>query len=488
MTKIIAVVALFLAVLFESAVFFESPGIGFLIFWVAAFAGTIAILRSAERRPVARLWMFLPSLVMAYSIFRYDGWVLKTWGAAVCLLFLAWAVAWNLVSRWRLECLANLLPSGSYNPLKLSSHAQESLRVECRWEKETALQVARGSLFAAVLLFVFGLLLYDADAIFGSKLDQFAASLDGFTLAPLLRSAIFLTVFAGALRLWVLSKEPSAPVTRSNFSPTELLISLGSLNTLLAAFLLVQARYLFGDSSLVEALGFNHAEYARRGFFELTICIALILPLVLLAYRSAEVHSDARLRVLGGGLIASAFGLAGSALKRMFLYIDVYGLSIERFYAAAGILVAMTVLGWAAFACLSPRPTSWLVARQKLTVIALLSLLSLFNVDAMVCRSHLKLVERGSQQLDISYISRLSADALPVIEEFEERATGEQKALLVQTKEDLVRGVEGSAGVSFNVARSRVRRPGAPVPETNPSGPTITVEGTHRPEAPVPAR
>jgi Domain of unknown function (DUF4153) len=475
MSKNLAIVALLLAVLFELTIFAEVPGLGFLLFWVAAVAGTVVLLRSAERFRADRLWMFLPSLLLAFSIFRFDGTVLRVWGSAVFVVFLAWAIAWNLVVQWTSESLASLFPTATWNPVRVAGHAQESLRVECRWEKETGLQVFRGLLFAVVLLLVFGTLLGQADAVFGSKLEELSNSFHEIAPAPFVRTGIWLGLLAGCLRLWILAKKVEAPATKSRFSPTELFISLGSLNILLATFLLVQVRYLFGDSTLVESLGFSHAEYARRGFFELTLCIGLILPLVLLAYRSAEVNRDQRLRWLGGGLILSAFGLAASALKRMFLYIDVYGLSVERFYAAAGILVAMTILGWAAFCCLKPQPVSWLVSRQKITVIFLLGLLSLVNVEALVVRSHLMLVQQGTRALDSYYLSGLGADTLPIVFEFEQSSTGETQQELTQVRQDIIDSMGSSRGFSFNISRSEARR----FAPAKPNQVVIKIDDTH---------
>lgn len=453
MTKTIAICALILGILFEIVIYGEHPGIGFLLFWLASVGATLFLLRSAERLRPERLWMFLPSLLMAFSIFRYDAFIVRVWGTALCLLFLAWAMAWNLLCDWHTDVLSRLFPAGTYNPAKLTSHAKESLRVECRWESEKVVQVFRGIILATGLLVVFGTLLANADAVFGAQLKSLFDSLAFLSPAPGVRIFLWLALSGGALRLWLLAPPSEAAPVRSAFQPTELFIALGSLNGLLVAFLLMHGRYLFGHSSLVESLGFSYADYARRGFFELTLCIGLLLPLVLVAYRAAEVRKEPRLRYLGGGLILSAMGLAVSAVKRMFLYIDAYGLSVERFYAAAGIFVALSVLMWAAYCCFQPRSVAWLLARQKVTVIALLSLLALVNVDAVVARSHLTLVEQGKMSLDTDYLSfHMSADAVPVLEEFRERLP-QYSADLSMIENQIVDRCGSTRGVSLNISR-----------------------------------
>lgn len=456
MSKVLLSLSVLLAVLFETAIFEEVPGLGYLLFWTAALAATIALLNASERLKMGRLWMFIPSLLFSFSVFQFDAQVVRLFGAGLALLTLAWAVAWNLLPHWSQGCLAYLLPGGSWNPLAVAGEAKAGLSVQTSIERETVTQSLRGLFLSASLLSVFGVLLSNADEVFRMKTQGLLEHFRFVTPLPLVRELLWTAIFVGLLRIWLKHPCPAPLRARSLFGATELTMALGSLNFLLLSFLAVQARYLFGDAALAESLGLNHADYARRGFFELSLCIALILPLVLTAYRAAEVHRALRLRVLGGGLILAAFGLAFSALKRMLLYIEVYGLSVERFYASAGILVAMSVLAWAAYACRYPQPISWLVMRQKITVLFLLSLLSLVNVDAVVAGSQLKLCREGVRPLDYRYLSQLSADALPMIEQYSALLPAHEQGRLALAQTEIVsrRGRELPA-LSFNINRSR---------------------------------
>src|SRR5579875_2203998 len=58
-------------------------------------------------------------------------------------------------------------------------------------------------------------------------------------------------------------------------------IVLGLVDCLFLAFVAVQVRYLFGGASIVGITpGLTYAEYARRGFIELVMVAALVLPLL----------------------------------------------------------------------------------------------------------------------------------------------------------------------------------------------------------------
>lgn len=456
MSKVLLLISALLAVVFETAVFQEVPGLGYVVFWITAVVGTLVLLNSAERLKIDRLWMFLPSLLFSFSVFQFDAEVVRLFGAGLALATLAWAVAWNLLPNWSQGCLAYLLPGQSWNPIAVAGQAKAGLNVDTRIERETVTQTVRGLLLSGFLLLVFGILLTNADQVFRLKIQGLFGHLEYLSPVPMVRELLWMGVSVGLLRLWLQHPAPLSPRAKSIFGTTELSMALGSLNLLLLSFLMVQAHYLFGDATLAESLGLNHADYARRGFFELSLCIALILPLVLVAYRAAEVHRAVRLRFLGGGLILSAFGLAVSALKRMMMYIDAYGLSVERFYAAAGILVAMTVLGWAAYACWRPQTLAWLLTRQKVTVLFLLSLISLVNVDAVVARSQLRLSSEGPRGLDDHYLSQLSADALPVMDEFEPLLKSPDRDRLALARAEIVRrrGRE-LPFLSFNISRQR---------------------------------
>lgn len=459
MSRILVGGAALLAVLFEGAVYGVKPGLGYLVLWAAALVVTTGLLKAAERVRYDRLWMFLPSLLLAFSVFRYDATVIQVWGSGLCLLTLTWAIAWNLPAEGKVDALSRFLPSGSYHLPNLVSGARASLKVQARFERETTVQVTRGIFLALGLLILFGGLLVNADAVFLSKVKTLLEALDIVTPAPVVRTGLWLFLAVGVLRLWLLAPLSQPKQAYSFFSSTELYIALGSVNLLFLSFLGIQVRYLFGDARLVETLGIGHATYARRGFFELSLCIALLLPLVLVAYRAAEVHRDSRLRYLGGALILAAGGLSVSALKRMVLYIQAYGLSVERFYAAAGIVVAMILLGWTAYACLNPKPVGWLVARQNITLVFLLALLAQVNVDEIVARSHLNLVQEGKQVADGYYLAnQLSTDALEVFGEFAPRLKPQDQAVLAEAEKKIRATHTHQSGASFNISRWKVSR------------------------------
>jgi hypothetical protein len=486
--------AVLLGLVFEGTVYGWTPGIGHTVFWLCALGATIVCNRAAERPALPSPWMFVPSLFFAASLFLYDSAAVQVWSRILGMLSLLWAVAWNLTKDREHGALGRLFPSATFHLGRLFRAGQETWKPVMTAPGKLSAPFLRGVLLAVPLLLIFGALLSSADMIFARALDSLQSGFGNLSFSFPLRLLLWLGLFAAWLKVWLIADKQEAPQGRSPFGATEVLVALGSVNLMLLAFLAIQVRYLFGGAALVEALGLNYADYARKGFFELSACIALILPLVMLAYQTAETAQGRRpagqpgptgevgkdeeefpspstqefrpepapqplsqLRWVGGLLVLQAAGLACSAFRRMLLYIDAYGMSVERFYAAAGILVALAVLAWAAFACLSPRNVSWVLTRQTVTVVFLLGALSLLNVEDGICRYNLSRAAQG-KSLDIGYFRTLSCDAVPALAAGLSQLDEIQRKQCAEVIEGLVQSAGSSAGVSGNFARLQAQR------------------------------
>lgn len=449
MTRRLAQLSLILALLFEIAVVKATPGVGYLLFWAATLAATALANRAAERPPLPHAWMFLPSLAFALSVTLYDASAVRFWSTSLGLLSLLWAAGWNLCARRDGDALARLYPQRTFHLghlINASGEVWKPLMHRRDSAEGQTLAVLRGVLLTAPLLLLFGALLTAADAVFEKLLVE---AFQGVSLSLPLRLLLFCSFVSAWLRLWLSAEPQSAPRARTLFGAVEMRIALGSLSALFALFLIVQTGYLFGGSDWLAAQGLSHAQYARSGFFELTACIALLLPVVMLAYQTAVGEKDTALRWMGGLLILQAGGLALSAYSRMLLYISQFGLSVERFYAASGILVALVVLGWAAYACGSPRQACWVVSRQTVSVLFLLGALSLVNVEALIVRTNIERARQGSS-LDLVYLQSFSSDAIDALKNSVGVIGPKERLALLR---ELSAEVDKRGGFSWNLSR-----------------------------------
>ena len=197
-----------------------------------------------------------------------------------------------------------------------------------------------------------------------------------------------------------------------------------------------QATAFFGGhDSLERTTGLTYAQYVHQGFGQLTVATALTLLVVWAATRKAPraTPSDRTwIRVSLGLLCALTLVVVASALYRLHLYEQAYGLTRLRLLVAVfegwlGVLVLAVIAG------AGPLRARWLPRFGLLCGVVLLLGLAAANPDAWVARQNLERYA-ATQTVDWEYLSDLSADALPAYAELPRplaecalRPTGEER-------------------------------------------------------------
>ena len=302
-----------------------------------------------------------------------------------------------------------------------------------------------GVLLAAVPLGVFGALFLSADPVFAEILGTFVRiDLSSFASHLVVIAVLswlacgYLAGFSSGTRLdglRALGWEP--PTLRTG----EVAIALGLVDLLFLAFVMVQFRYLFGGAGMVEVTpGLTYAAYAREGFFQLVVATALGLPWLLAADSLlAEREGSARwiFRAFAGVQLALLLAIVASAVQRMRAYLDVYGLTEDRFVATAVLIWLAFLVVWFGATALRGRRKGF-ASGALVSGFVLIVFLHLSNPTAHAARSHLDRAEAGlqheeagwlqvgaaSQQgydsgfhLDVGYLATLGSDAAPVLVE-----------------------------------------------------------------------
>jgi len=292
-----------------------------------------------------------------------------------------------------------------------------------------------GVALAAPLLLIFGALFAAADAVFANFLRGMFAWIQDYPqlLARLIMSLILTWLALGlARRAFTARMEPPALEDYANLDflhlggPTAI-TALALVDALFLSFVLVQAVYLFGGTDTLTRTGLTYSEYARRGFFELVTVAALVLGLILLMdwlTRFVVGRGRRTINLLHGGLVALTLLILVSALFRMRLYQQEFGLTELRFYTTAFMLWLGIVLVWLAVTVLRVRaPAGDNPGRRRFAFgaliagLALVVALDLVNPDALIARTNLARAAAGAgQALDAEYLAyTLSADAVPAV-------------------------------------------------------------------------
>lgn len=336
---------------------------------------------------------------------------------------------------------------------------------------ESAPRVARGIVFAIPVLLIFGILFAAADAGFSQYLATITKVVSPRTLQHLLLSMVFAWLATSLLGIACRAAPQAGASSAGTALPasaplrigaTEMHVVLALVSLLFAAFVLLQLGYLFGGTDvIVGTSGLTVAEHARRGFFELVIVAALTL-----AFLFGASLTDCEPRILrryGSVLIACVFVILVSALQRLFLYTDAFGLTIERFSALAAI--AWLVFNLAAFSATVLRgDVRGFASGIAMSAIGSLLLLGLVNPAGMVARINLERSIEHSLPLDTHYLLSLGADAIPpVLERFDALQPAEQCRLaggIVSRYPFVVTGADADANDDWrqwNLARTLAR-------------------------------
>jgi Domain of unknown function (DUF4153) len=424
--------------------------------WLAALVATVAIILRLQPSAGGRVkrWMLAPAVVFGACFAWRASVPLKLMDTLAILVGLA--LASPLVGQVpvRLASLTHYFVSGvaagvyaALGPFLLVFGDVEWKEVAGQHWGRPALAMLRGLAMAAVVLLVFGVLLMSADVMF----DNLVRSTFHINIARLFVHAFVILfcgwIVAGWLRsLFIASALPQEPRELPrvfSLGIIEVGIVLGLLDLLFLAFVAVQVRYLFGGAPLVGITpGLSYADYARHGFFELVTVAALVLPLLLAAHwllRQDNPRHVRTFRALAGVQILLLFVIMASALERMRLYTDQFGLTEQRLYATAFMGWLAVVFVWFALTVLRARRERFAFGAM-LAGFALIGALHILNPDALIARTNLERAREG-RKFDAGYVSLLSADAIPdLVAHLSELNTKDSRTIAAQIMKRRPRG------------------------------------------------
>ena len=221
---------------------------------------------------------------------------------------------------------------------------------------------------------------------------------------------------AGLLRVAAATPPVSVPQRFPLLGAVEATVVLVSVIVLFAGFAVTQVVALAGGGRhVVETAGLTYAEYARSGFFQLVAVAAIALAVLLTVdvfTGSSTGRNRRRLVLLSEVVVTLTLVVVVSALRRLDLYENAYGLTMLRLYAATfvgWIGVSLILLGaWIS----KRRDRAWFPAAAVGAGLAAVLALNVVNPEAMVVRRNVALAERTGR-FDPGYLSRLSDDAVP---------------------------------------------------------------------------
>jgi hypothetical protein len=280
---------------------------------------------------------------------------------------------------------------------------------------------------------------------------------------------------------------PTTPVARFAL---ESRAAVWTTAAVLAIWCVVQVVVVSGGAEAVlEAEGLTPAQYAREGFFQLVVAAAVSLGVLNLAHRlsrtpvpdstpddgdsapgpgrpagAAVNRPDPGQRlpavIIGVALVV----LITASFSRLWFYVGVFGLTMLRLAVATFLvwLVVMTALSVARAVGLGPG-SNWLPMVAVLTAAVGAVGFAAADPEAVVARVNLDRA-LASDEVDINYLTTLSADVEPVLAAFDWDLLGGQPEAVTTWLCDQGGDSAGYGPLGWNWSRHRARPPGPGCP------------------------
>ena len=209
-----------------------------------------------------------------------------------------------------------------------------------------------------------------------------------------------------------------------------------TVNTVLSAvcfvygvYLLSQLAYLAGGFAGLLPEEYTLAEYARRGFFEMSLLCTINLGVIILflSVRGKKEPAPLSTRLLCLFVCVVTLFLVAAASAKMFLYIETFGLTRLRVLTQVIMLfVGITTVLVTAWLFLPKLPYMKAVIVVGLVIGAVVMWA---DVDTVVARYNVEAYLSGkTQTVDVAYLQYLSDGAVPYIAKLAEQAPNVQIA------------------------------------------------------------
>lgn len=194
---------------------------------------------------------------------------------------------------------------------------------------------------------------------------------------------------------------------------------------------ILDAVYLWGGAAL--PMGMSWATYAHRGSWPLMIAVVISAGLVCWAFvPSGAAERSLPARWLVGAWLGQNALLVAGAVRRLDLYVEVYGLSYWRLAAGLWMILVAVGVGLILWRILANRSTRWLIDVNALTTVVALLVAAGCNADGIIAWHnvrHCREAGGAGTSLDFDYLRQLGPGAAPAVQWFAEHTTDRALAL-----------------------------------------------------------
>lgn len=432
---IIAVFAIILGLLTDY-LFYQKPiGVSFFIFTSLVAAFSIIAAKNFEQKPnKVQIFILASAILLSAAVFLRASSFLTFFNVigTIYLIFLFFALFAdrNILNFRFLKYIAAPLIFIARSLAKAAKPINGYVRT-LSGDKEIGSKefrsVLRGIIIALPILIILGSLLYSADSVFRAYLNRFIqinVDIDLILLVRILKVIVISYIFIGIFYKFSDTEKTDNPALAQRSRPlgsiesTTIMILVESL---FLAFIAIQFFYLFGGKNYVWGLNeyVTYAEYAKSGFYELiqVSIVSFILIYALDGFGKKETPKEKKtFKLLSAILVFEIIVILFSAFKRLLLYVDGYGLTLQRFLVFSFMIwIFLIFLAFLNKIFREYKNTVFIFSVFALTLAVWLGI-NVVNPDKLIAKVNIQRFIEG-KKLDPYYFSSLSEDAVPSIME-----------------------------------------------------------------------
>ena len=281
-------------------------------------------------------------------------------------------------------------------------------------------EIFKGVLISIPLVIFLIVLLAGADEMFGYYLKNISDFININNLGDSLNkiivfTIIFLLTFGLYYSLAVeKTKSEYNNEIKKTFDEITVVTVLTFVNLIYLIFTKIQVSYLYFEKALPN--GYDFAQYARSGFFQLVFLVVINLMLIVLFKMKTNSNKEGLNKVLKCAytlITVLTFNMSITAIYKMNLYISAFGYTRLRLLVQVftiflcGVLILLTLFIWKEKELFKP-----IVVLGGIMYITL----NYANIDNYIVKKNIEKMTT-TNEIDVHYLSTLSADAYKAVTE-----------------------------------------------------------------------
>ena len=285
-------------------------------------------------------------------------------------------------------------------------------------KKKTVGKVLLGLLCAAPVLIIVVPLLISSDDAFRGMMTKIFDN----TFTTLLKAAVGLAICPYLISYGLsLRSGKLAKIKESEFKGIEGVYLVSFMSTICACYLLYlfsQLAYFFSAFSGFLPNGeITYAEYARKGFFEMCIIavinLAVVFGVMILAKKENGKVSHS-IKALATFVSLFTMTIIATAVSKMVLYIDTYGMTVLRITTSAFMLFLSIVFISVILRIYISRIN--IIKTAVISAGCIVLILGIFNVNAVCARYNYESYKSGRlDYIDVEGLYELGHEGIPYI-------------------------------------------------------------------------